>query len=109
MSALEAVVAERLRKHMQTFGALTMEDEEFLSGACDEVVEGIAEMQPDHLINFDEDGWTIQHSMRCRVEGTLFDCPYTLIMARGHGSGGRRGLWKADLSEDGRRIGLTKA
>ena len=30
-----------------------------------------------HLIEFRDDGWTIQHSLTERVNGTLFDCPMT--------------------------------
>lgn len=30
--------------------------------------------QPDHLVHFGIDGWTMQHSMECRLEGRLFEC-----------------------------------
>lgn len=28
-----------------------------------------------HLIEFRDDGWTIQHTLTERIDGTLFDCP----------------------------------
>lgn len=31
----------------------------------------------DHLIRFNETGWTIQHPVRERLNGTLFDCTIT--------------------------------
>lgn len=38
------------------------------------VVAAIEASQPNHIIEISDDGWTIQHSMQCRLEGNLFDC-----------------------------------
>jgi hypothetical protein len=32
--------------------------------------------EPDHYVTFDEDGWFIEHSVACRVAGTLGTCDY---------------------------------
>lgn len=34
--------------------------------------------QPDHRVNIDDDGWFIEHSIACRVAGTMHTCPATL-------------------------------
>jgi uncharacterized protein DUF6085 len=108
MSALEAVVADALREAMKAHAFdFTDEEQEFHGAATDTIVEAISSMQPDHFVNFDEDGgWVIQHSMACRLEGRLLDCDFTRIMSKG-GTGGRKGLYVAVL--DGERIGLKKA
>jgi hypothetical protein len=31
---------------------------------------------PDHFVTFDEQGWFIEHSTACRVEGTIGTCEY---------------------------------
>lgn len=33
-----------------------------------------------HIIQFDEDGWTLKHPVSCRPN--LFDCPYTVAAQR---------------------------
>jgi hypothetical protein len=39
-----------------------------------------ADPDEKHLIEFREDGWTIQHAVRCRVrEGGLFECPVNRV------------------------------
>lgn len=32
--------------------------------------------QPDHYVTFDEAGWFVEHSVACRVAGTLGTCAY---------------------------------
>lgn len=32
--------------------------------------------EPDHFVTFDEDGWFIEHSVACRVAGTIGTCAY---------------------------------
>lgn len=32
--------------------------------------------QPDHFITFDSDGWFVEHSIACRVAGTIGTCDY---------------------------------
>lgn len=41
-----------------------------------DILHAIAKTQPDHIIELNEDGWCIQHSMMCRLEGNLFDCKF---------------------------------
>lgn len=36
----------------------------------------IIEDEPDHYVTFDEDGWLIEHSVACRVAGTIGTCAY---------------------------------
>jgi len=36
----------------------------------------ILKNEPDHYVNFDEDGWFIEHSIPCRVAGTIGTCEY---------------------------------
>jgi hypothetical protein len=50
----------------------------------------------DHLIEFREDGWTIQHTLAERLNGTLFDCPRSTWTG---GDPGLRGRYV--LNEDG--------
>ena len=88
---------------------ITDEEQEFHGAAVDAICEGVAEMQPEHFVTFDERGdWTVQHSMRCRLEGMLLDCPYTRVLSKG-GSGGRRGTFVAQITDDGERLALTRA
>lgn len=30
---------------------------------------------PDHIVEFSEVGWTMKHSLECRISGDLFKCP----------------------------------
>jgi hypothetical protein len=34
----------------------------------------VIEDQPDHIVEFTEDRWAIQHSVDCRIKGQLLDC-----------------------------------
>jgi hypothetical protein len=38
-------------------------------------MEGVAHLFDAHIIQFREDGWTIRHPIRERINGTLFECP----------------------------------
>lgn len=38
-------------------------------------IKGVAHLFDAHIIQFREDGWTIQHPIRERIKGTLFSCP----------------------------------
>lgn len=42
------------------------------------VAEGyvVIEDQPDHFVTFDESGWFVEHSIACRVAGTIGTCAY---------------------------------
>ncbi len=42
---------------------------------ADAVLQALRASQPDHLLHFGVSGWTLQHSMECRLEGMLLDCP----------------------------------
>lgn len=37
----------------------------------------LEEDEHEHVVVFTRKGWTIQHPLRDRVEGVLFDCPAT--------------------------------
>jgi hypothetical protein len=34
----------------------------------------VIEDQPDHIIEFGDNGWQIMHSVECRMSGRLLDC-----------------------------------
>ena len=51
-----------------------------------------------HLIEFRNDGWTIQHTLTERVDGSLFDCPFALWP---YGDLGYRGRFVLLTDEDG--------
>lgn len=36
--------------------------------------------QPDHFVTFDENGWFIEHSIACRVAGTIATCEYKVAL-----------------------------
>lgn len=36
----------------------------------------IVEDEPDHFVTFDEQGWFIEHSLDCRITGTIGTCTY---------------------------------
>jgi hypothetical protein len=38
----------------------------------------LGESETDHIVEFTDLGWTIQHPLRDRVEGALFTCPATM-------------------------------
>lgn len=38
------------------------------------VLNAMVASQSDHFVTFDADGWFIEHSMACRVAGTLGTC-----------------------------------
>ena len=52
----------------------------------------------DHLIEFRNDGWTIQHPIIERIDGSLFDCPFA---AWDGGDIGYRGRYVLYSDEDG--------
>ncbi len=53
-----------------------------------------------HLIRFTNDGWTIQHPLRERIDGTLFDCEVRWTW----GHEGFMGVWEIGYDEDGYEI-----
>jgi hypothetical protein len=70
---------------------------------AEQIVAAIEASQPDHIIEITEDRWTIQHSMACRVDGRLFDCPvnraaYRLAIANWPDDMGR---YRCDVDERG--------
>lgn len=110
MSAVDAVVQEALTTFvLKRGGPLDEVGRQWVSDATTAVVHGLQEMQPDHYVVFDENGdWSMQHSMACRLDGLLFDCPIHKVLSKG-GSGGRRGAYVAILDDTGERVGLLKA
>lgn len=38
--------------------------------------------QPDHFVTFDETGWFVEHSVACRLVGTLGTCENNLAVRR---------------------------
>lgn len=42
-----------------------------------------------HIVYFRDEGWTVQHPLRERLDGNLFDCEFTW----GHGDPGFRGAF----------------
>jgi hypothetical protein len=38
------------------------------------IVQLLEDCQPDHFVHFDADGWFVEHSMACRLDGTLGTC-----------------------------------
>jgi hypothetical protein len=70
---------------------------------AEQIVAAIEASQPDHIIEITEYRWTIQHSMACRVDGRLFDCPvnraaYRLAIANWPDDMGR---YRCDVDERG--------
>ena len=72
-----------------------------LSGySDDELIAELVKRAPDegHLIEFRNDGWTVQHPLAERLGGSLFDCP----MANWDGGDiGVRGTYVLYADEDG--------
>lgn len=52
----------------------------------------------DHLIEFRNDGWTVQHPVAERIDGSLFDCHYANWDA---GDIGYRGRYVLTMDEEG--------
>ena len=52
----------------------------------------------DHLIEFRNDGWTIQHPISERIDGSLFDCQFAIWDG---GDIGHRGRYVLYADEDG--------
>lgn len=46
--------------------------------------------QKKHLISLTRTGWTIQHSLECRLKGELLDCDYTCAAEQEVARGGER-------------------
>lgn len=51
-------------------------EEDAYEHVAEALVSALEEAQPDHIIQFDEDGWTIQHSLGCRLTGRLLECEF---------------------------------
>jgi Family of unknown function (DUF6085) len=71
-----------------------------------QIVAAVEASQPDHLIEFSDAGWTIQHSMACRLGGQLFACPINqaadrLAVANWPDDSGR---YRCTLGDDGRLV-----
>ncbi|MCU1590053.1 MAG: hypothetical protein JWP11_1309 [Frankiales bacterium] len=43
-------------------------------GLAQLVVDALESLQPEHFLTFQEDGWQMQHSMACRLQGQLLSC-----------------------------------
>lgn len=43
---------------------------------AEDVVDALREAEPDHFVTFADDGWFIEHSMGCRIDGTIGTCGY---------------------------------
>ena len=37
--------------------------------------------EPEHVLELRDDGWTLQHSLACRLSGALFDCPVNVAVS----------------------------
>jgi hypothetical protein len=66
---------------------------------ADGIIAALRAHQPNHVLHFGVEGWTLQHSMACRLEGRLLDCRddagvrlalHRLRRGRGAGAGRRR-------------------
>jgi Family of unknown function (DUF6085) len=76
---------------------------------AEQIVAAIEASQPDHLIEFSADGWIIQHSMACRLNGHLFDCPVNRAAAVGAFANWPDdpnviGRYRCTLDDDGRLV-----
>lgn len=45
-------------------------------GEAEHIADCLVDWQPDHFVNFDVDGWFVEHSMACRLAGTIGTCDY---------------------------------
>lgn len=63
------------------------------------IAAAILASQPHHLIEVRPDGWTIQHSMECRIAGQLFDCPFNRAALRLDGPPAAPGRYVVRLDE----------
>jgi len=77
---------------------LCAEPNEYIECCRERVQELLAEEH--HQIEFRNDGWTVSHPMRERLNGTLFDCEMRWDM----GDIGYRGRFELDWDEDGQPV-----
>lgn len=60
---------------------------------------------PEHIIELTDTGWTLQHSLACRLEGELFDCPINKAVQDWMADLGKapaaRGRWYVTLNNPG--------
>jgi len=64
----------------------------------------VVEDDPRHLLQFTDSGWTLQHSLTCRLDGRLFDCPVNTAVSawlRDDGDPRMRGLFHVDVDDHG--------
>jgi hypothetical protein len=40
------------------------------------IIKALESIEPDHFVVFDEKGWFVEHSLSCRLDGTLGTCDY---------------------------------
>lgn len=63
----------------------------------------LAESETQHIVIFGEDDWTMQHPLRERLNGELFDCPVHRHVSELSGPPvqlGRYRVWPAENSTD---------
>lgn len=72
------------------------EPNEYVECCQERVQELLAEEH--HVIDLRDDGWTISHPLRERLNGTLFDCEITKEV---FDPGGLRGRYELIWDEDG--------
>jgi hypothetical protein len=66
-----------------------------LRDALDALVAAVDDPAEQHLIEFRPDGWTIQHTLACRVRGELFSCPVDTAAQALDGPPGQLGRFPA--------------
>lgn len=68
-----------------------------LTEALHAFVRAIDHPTERHIIEFRSDGWTIQHTLACRVRGDLFACPINLAAQELEGPPARLGRFPVQL------------
>jgi len=118
---LRRLISDELFRHRLRFGAgawscrcgITCTSRTMYQSAyahlAEEIAAAILASQPHHLIEIRPDGWTIQHSMDCRIAGQLFDCPFTRAALRLDGPPAAPGRYVVHLDEATRDLVLAEA
>lgn len=51
-----------------------------LASACNVAGYVVVKDDPHHVVELTPAGWTLQHSLSCRLSGSLFDCPMNVAV-----------------------------
>jgi len=78
VSVHEAIRSAVLNFRWYSYGLdeVSEADPEYADHLAAAVEAALEADQPNHIIEVRADGWTIQHSMACRIRGRLFDCEF---------------------------------